>query len=109
MSDVLQYQLRRYKVKPGAMDDWVREWRDVVYPLRVRFGFAVVGAWIIAPSSEFLWILAYDGPDDWAAAEERYYSSPERRSMDPDPSRHLLEAETVLMAPALPPEGTGRH
>jgi hypothetical protein len=55
-------QLRIYTVKPGAMEDWVDEWRQQVAPLRRRFGFTILGPWIIEAEDRFVWILGSTGP-----------------------------------------------
>lgn len=39
-------QLRTYRVKPGAMDAWVREWTEEIRPLREQAGFTVLGPWV---------------------------------------------------------------
>ena len=85
----MQYQLRRYRVKPGQMDTFVDVWRSGVVPLRQQHGFSLVGAWNNADTGEFVWILGYDG--DYEAADKAYYSSPERSSLDPDPGSFLDE------------------
>ena len=92
-----QYQLRIYQVKPGAMEDWISEWRERIVPLRRQMGFRVPAAWTIRDEDRFVWFLAYDGPDDYATADRRYYASPERASLDPDPTRHLAQMESWLM------------
>ena len=55
-------QLRIYTVKPGAMEAWVDEWQQQVAPLRRRFGFTILGPWIIETEDRFVWILGFDGP-----------------------------------------------
>jgi hypothetical protein len=85
-------ELRVYAVKPGAMDAWVAEWRELVVPLREQLGFSVPGAWVVDDEDRFVWLLAYDG-DDYEAANEAYYASPERQSFDPEPTRHLQATE----------------
>jgi hypothetical protein len=91
MGDVV----RIYEVKEGAIEAWLSEWRDVVVPLRDRFGFRVTGAWVSADDRTFVWTLEYDG-DDLDAANEAYYNSPERASLDPDPARHLENVREVV-------------
>jgi hypothetical protein len=90
-------QLRVYTVKPGRFDAWVAEWSAHVVPLRRRLGFRVLGPWIDEATRTFVWLLEYDGDDGLAAANERYYDSDERRSLDPDPARHLENVETQLL------------
>ena len=42
-----RYMLRDYRVRRGEMGEWLEEWADKVYPLRLKFGFKVVGAWMV--------------------------------------------------------------
>jgi NIPSNAP len=95
----VDYQLRSYVVKPGEMDEWLTEWREKVLPLRRKFGFEVVGAWVIEEEDRFVWIVGHDG--DFRARDHDYYASPERENMDPDPARHLAGTETKLMISVL--------
>jgi hypothetical protein len=101
----MQFQLRVYRARPGELDDFVREWTEHVLPLRLRFGFSVLGPWVAEDEDLFVWILGHDG--DWEAEDARYYASPERHAIDPDPARHLVETRHTLMrapAPARAPE-----
>jgi hypothetical protein len=92
-------QLRIYTVKPGAMEAWVDEWRQHVAPLRRRFGFTILGPWIIEAEDKFVWILSFDGPEGWEAADAAYYASEERRAITPEPTRHLAAAEDWPLTP----------
>jgi hypothetical protein len=85
------FQLRMYRVRPGALDEWIEEWREHVLPLRRAKDFTVIGPWIRREEDLFVWLV---GHDDLDSANEAYYSSPERASIDPDPARHLVSTET---------------
>ena len=85
----MRVQLRRYTIAPDIMDDWVAEWTAKIRPLRQALGFTVLGAWRVDDSDEFIWLLAYDGPQTWEQAERAYYDSPQRAALDPDPARHI--------------------
>ena len=93
------YQLRDYTVNQGAMDAWVKEWTETVLPLRRKWGFEVVGAWVLENENRFVWIIGYDG--DFEARDAEYYASPEREGVDPDPARHLALTRTHLMRSVL--------
>jgi hypothetical protein len=95
----VQYQLRIYTIRPGEMAAWVAEWSAHVRPLRERLGFQVIGPWIIDGEDRFVWILAYGGPLAWKEADAAYYGSAERRALDPDPARHIANADQWLMRP----------
>ena len=90
-------QLRRYKVAPGRMETWVKEWRERVRPLREAHGFEVLGAWVVEGSDEFVWVIANDGSRTFEEADAAYYESPERMELDPDPARHLVEVRTDIV------------
>jgi hypothetical protein len=102
------YQLRHYKVRPGAMDSFVAAWRENVLPIRRRLGFIVVGAWVVPESDEFVWIMGYDDDaDGFAAADAAYYASDDRQALtgDEDPGSYLEESQTRLMDPVDLPAG----
>jgi hypothetical protein len=92
----MRYQLRMYRVKPGALDEWVREWREYVLPLRRSRGFEVLGPWIRREDDLFVWLI---GHDDLEEANASYSASPERAALDPDPARHLAETSTWILEP----------
>jgi NIPSNAP protein len=97
----VEYQLRDYQIRPGELEQWVEEWKKMVCPLRTSFGFAVVGAWTIEESDRFVWILAWGGPGSFEEADRAYYASAERFDMNPDPARHLLRTEKMMLRPVL--------
>jgi len=90
-------QVRIYRVRDGELSRFVEEWRTNVRPLRERLGFRVLAAWASEEDDRFVWILAYDGENGFAAADARYYGSPERAALDPDPAR-LLDGIEHFMA-----------
>jgi hypothetical protein len=92
-------ELRVYRIIPGAMDAWVEEWLEHVVPLRQRFGFRIPAAWV-ADDDRFVWVLAYDR-DDFAAANDAYHASEERRTVEPEPSRHVEHAEFWSIRPVI--------
>jgi len=91
----LRFQLREYTIEDGRLDDFVREWRDLVLPLRVSVGFSVLGPWIDREAGRFVWIVGYDG--DLEAENAKYYASDERKAMEPDPARFVVETRTVWL------------
>ncbi len=90
-------QVRVYRIRPGALEEFEREWHERVAPLRRQFGFEILGAWASIEDDTFVWIIRHDG--DFAAADRAYYLSPERAALDPDPARHILEPRAFLARP----------
>jgi NIPSNAP len=98
----MEYQLRHYRIRDGQMDEFVDAWLRGVYPLRRKFGFRFVGAWRVDGADEFVWILGYDGPDGFAAADRRYYASTERKTMSPDPAALIEQPMQSMLRSVLP-------
>jgi hypothetical protein len=84
-------QLRRYRIQAGRGEQFVREWRDMVAPLRERYGFRVSG-WLVDGSDEFIWLLEHDDRDSFDAADAAYYASAQRQALQPDPARLVDDA-----------------
>jgi len=97
----MEVTFRLYDIEPEALDEWAREWREHVVPLRRAAGFEILGGWPIRETSQFAWVLAYAGEEGFDAADERYYTSPERVALDPDPARHVRAARAWKVEPAL--------
>ena len=89
----MRFQLREYAIEDGRLDDFVREWRELVLPLRVSMGFSVLGPWIERDASRFIWIVGYDG--DIEEANATYHESEARQAMQPDPVRLVVETLSV--------------
>jgi antibiotic biosynthesis monooxygenase (ABM) superfamily enzyme len=94
-------QVRVYRVTPGRVCDFADEWRTRVAPLRRSFGFEIIGAWASEEADTFVWIISHTS--DFAEADRAYYSSAERKALDPDPARLIEEQHTFVARPlALP-------
>jgi hypothetical protein len=100
----MEYELRRNRIMAGHFAEFIEAWLSGVVPLRRRFGFTIGGAWIVEATGELVWILAYDGPDGFDVADERYYASAERAALDPDPAQWFESAESERMRPIIDPE-----
>ena len=101
----MEYQLRRSRIKPGRMAEFLDAWLAGVYPLRKRFGFRFVGAWVVEAADEFVWILGYEGPEGFAAADARYYASAEWAAERPNPAQLIAASEHRMIRTVLPETG----
>ena len=93
-----QWQLRDYGIAEDRLDDFIEAWTGGVLPLRRAAGFEI-RAWTVPGESRFVWLLGYDGPGTFAAADEAYYDSPERAALDPDPAQWIVEERKVMLEP----------
>ncbi len=88
-------QLRDYRILEGSLDQFIKEWRTHLAPLRREIGFAIDGPWTVVGESRFVWLLTYPGDwDAFDAADERYCGSPQRSKIRPDPAR-LIDVQLV--------------
>lgn len=87
----MEYQLRNYLLEPGCGEQFAREWRAGVKPLREAAGFVIDSAWLLPDDDRFVWILGWAGPGTFAEADAHYYQSPGRSRLDPDPARLIVE------------------
>lgn len=85
-----EWRLRDYRIDAGHYEEFVEAWTAGVLPLRRRFGFRVL-AWSLQEESRFVWLLGYPGPGSFEEADARYYDSPERAAVTPDPAQWVLE------------------
>ena len=90
-------QLRVYTINRGALNEFAAEWEETIKPLRLKLGFKIEGAWTVASSNQFVWILSYDGPEPWDSLDRAYFESEERKAMKPDPARHIARMEHFAM------------
>jgi hypothetical protein len=93
----VEIQLREYRIRDGQMDAWIAGWTDGVVPLRLEFGFEILGAWVDRQNDRFIWLVGYSGADGFDAANERYYASPKRAALRPEPSELIEEAKKVMV------------
>lgn len=98
----MEYQLRSFRIRAGHMDQFLSAWLAGVYPLRLKFGFTFAGAWCVEGADEFVWVIGYDGPDGFATADKRYYESPERKGLSPDPAQYIEAPVNRMMRSVLP-------
>lgn len=93
-----KYQLRIYRVKPDGMAGFIEIFPRVVEARRAH-GMDVVTAWVDEANDRFVWVVS--GPDDFDAAVQRYYDSPERQAVKPEPGEFIVEMDSVMVEPAI--------
>ena len=90
-------QIHIYTINRGSLDEFATEWRDKIKPLREKFGFHVSGGWKVKETNQFVWFLSRDTEDDWQPQNQAFYHSDERRSLQPDPARHIARVEQYFV------------
>jgi hypothetical protein len=96
-------ELRNYRIRRGKLDQFIREWREGIVPLREALGYRIEAAWTVPSESRFIWLLSRDIPaSQWDAANDAYYADPRRATMDPDPARLIVSQRHYLLEPIEP-------
>ena len=99
---VKKTEVRIFTINKGKMNDFLSAWQKGVYPLRIKSGFKIEGAWVVQEKNKFIWILSYDGPEGFEAKDSAYYASHSRTMLKPDPADYIADSEKYFINPALP-------
>ena len=92
-------QLRVYTINRGSLETFSQEFRDKIKPLREKLGFQIDGAWTITATNQFVWLMRYDGPQDWETLDQSFHTSQEHKAMQPDPARNIARMENYFLDP----------
>ena len=90
-------QFHIYTINHGSLAEFATEWRTKIKPLREKFGFQVSGGWKVKDTNQFVWFLSRDSAEDWDSQNQAFYQSEERRSLKPDPARHIARVEQYFV------------
>lgn len=93
-------QLRRYRVRPGAMADFTAWFRERLVPAREAHGFRVEFAYAVPETDEFVWAVSVAGDADaFRTVDERYAASPERAAAFDGVPPRVESMELALVTP----------
>jgi hypothetical protein len=98
----MEHQLRTYRLREGAVDDFLALWRGHVVPARRALGFEVVGAWLDREARVFTWIARHAAPAGIEAAERAYFASDEKAAIPRSPA-DFFEGSEVRVVEAIRP------
>ena len=65
------YELRRYKIKAGKMDQWVPFMEDVIIPFQVAQGMVIAGSFRGEDETTYVWMRRFASE----AERERLYAA----------------------------------
>jgi hypothetical protein len=93
----VEHQLRIYRVREGALDEFLTLWHEHVVPARRALGFEVVGAWVDRETREFAWVVSHPAPDGIDAAERAYFDSAQKAAIPRSPAELFESSEVRVM------------
>jgi hypothetical protein len=99
----MTHQLRIYRLREGAVDEFLSLWREHVVPARRALGFEVVDAWLDRESRVFAWIAGHPAPDGIDAAERAYFASDAKAAIPRRPADFFESSEVRTVERVQPP------
>jgi hypothetical protein len=91
--------MRRYELDPNLVDEFLTFFTKLI-PVRSKFGFRLLSAYLDRADSEFTWIVEHD--DAFVDAEAVYMASPERAAMFAGQPQHALVLHVSNVEPIAP-------
>ena len=87
------YELRRYKINAGMMDEWVAYMEGTIIPFQVSKGMVIAGSFRGEDESTYVWLRRFASEEERERLYEAVYQTDEWRDdiaprveafMDPD-------------------------
>lgn len=70
------YELRRYKIHPGKMDDWVRFMEEEILPFQIAKGMVVTGSYRAEnEETTYIWMRRFENEEQREKLYEAVYDS----------------------------------
>ena len=69
-------QIRLYTINRGEMDDFLKDFQEVVIPLHERVGLPILGTWVNRSQNEFIWVRGFEDPEDRERKLKAFQESP---------------------------------
>ena len=70
-------QIRLYTINRGEMDDFLKNFQEVVIPLHQRVGLPILATWVNRSQNEFIWIRTFEDAEDRERKLKAFQESPE--------------------------------
>ena len=74
------YELRRYKIADGKMDDWVRFMEEVIIPFQVAQGMVIAGSFRGEDETTYVWLRRFASEAQREELYAKVYQSDRRRN-----------------------------
>ena len=90
-------QLRIYDITQGDMEEFARQIRELVVPIRLDHGFTIDGPWIVKEANQYVLIVHYEGDLPFEEAADAYYADPRRAELEFNPRDYIVKADIRMM------------
>ncbi len=97
------FEFRRYRIKDGKRDQWVRYMEDEIIPFQVSKGMVVCGSFIDQENPEiYIWIRRFDSESEREAQYDAVYNSDHWRNNISPRIGEMLDRESIQVTRLVP-------
>lgn len=97
------FELRRYRIKDGKRDRWVRLMEEEIIPFQVSKGMVVCGSFIDQENPEiYIWIRRFDSDSEKEAQYEAVYQSDHWKEKIKPRIGEMLDRESIQVTRLAP-------
>lgn len=97
------FELRKYEIRPGKMDEWIRFFDEEILPFQVSKGMVVVGSFRGEDDdSVFVWIRRFEDESHRERLYTAVYESDVWKKEMTDRVGELINRETISVTRLVP-------
>jgi hypothetical protein len=102
-SATMLFELRRYRVRPGRRDDWVRLMDEVIIPFQVERGMTIVGTFLAEEDPDlYVWIRRFADEEERQRLYQAVYESDHWKTVIEPRTTELLGDEPMVVTRLIP-------
>ena len=69
------YELRRYEIRPGKMDEWLEMMENEIIPMQTARGMVIAGSFRVEGEDAYVWIRRFENEAERERLYEAVYKS----------------------------------
>jgi hypothetical protein len=102
------YEIRRYQIRPGRRDEWVRYMEDTVIPFQIDQGMSVTASFVDEEDPDgYVWIRRFEDEQEREALYVNVYQSDRWQNEIGPEVRTLLLVDQIKVTRVVPTPNSG--
>ena len=103
------YELRRYQIFEGKMDEWVEFMESEIIPFQVRKGMVITGSFRGEDDVTYIWMRRFDSESERERLYSAVYDSDEWTSHFASRVGELIDRESIEVTRIIPTPRSPSH
>ncbi len=103
------YELRRYKVFEGKMDEWVEFMESEIIPFQIAKGMVITGSFRGEDDITYIWMRRFDSENERKRLYAEVYDSEEWKNRFAPRVGELLDRESIEVTRMIPTPRSATH